>query len=499
MMKGVERSQKSEVRLADALKPDPRAKSRHPSLCILTSLFIAALCFTGPKPVSAFAVEEIARGKVVEKVVCRSDQKLSYALFLPSNYTQGKKWPIVYGFDPGARGHMPVERFKDAAEKYGYIIVGSNNSRNGSMELTVAAIKAMLDDTHARFSIDDARIYATGFSGGARVACSLGYMLKGSVAGVIACGGGFPSNISPSRATPFALFGTAGTEDFNLPEMKQLDRALDQFAIPNRLEIFEGGHEWATADLCTEALAWMEIQAMKTGKREKDERLIDDLLNRELARAREYEASKKIYEAYAVYDRVAADFKGLKDVLEYEKRAGELKDSKEVKLALKQEQEQDRKQLARFKELFALKDSLKNNDERALAMADLKRSLESLKKKSEEKEPGADRTVARRVLNQFFVYLSEEAMSLIQRKSYTEAAQNLVIAAEVMPNNPRLFFNLARVYSLNNEKSRAVEALKKAVEKGFKDQAAIEGEKDLDSLRNETGYRRVLEDIKKSS
>jgi Flp pilus assembly protein TadD len=90
-------------------------------------------------------------------------------------------------------------------------------------------------------------------------------------------------------------------------------------------------------------------------------------------------------------------------------------------------------------------------------------------------------------------------MSLVERKSYAEAAQNLVIATEVVPDNPRLFFNLARVYSLNNEKGRAIEALKKAVEKGFKDQSALESEKDLDSLRNEAGYKRILDDIKKSS
>ncbi|HEX8183488.1 MAG TPA: tetratricopeptide repeat protein [Blastocatellia bacterium] len=482
-----------------ALKVAPTASFRHLSFFLLTLCLLSSLCFIATRPVSASAVEEIAKGSIIEKVACRSDQKLSYALFLPSNYTPAKKWPILYGFDPGARGHMPVERFKTAAEKYGYIIAGSNNSRNGAMDLTVAAIKAMLDDTHARFSIDDKRIYATGFSGGARVACSLGYMLPGAVAGVIACGGGFPSNISPSRATPFALFGTAGKEDFNLPEMKQLDKTLDELAVPNRLEVFEGGHEWATADLCTEALGWMEIQAMKTGRRAKDERLIDDLLNQEIARAREHESSNKIYEAYIVYDRIAADFKGLKGVLEFEKRASELKDSKEVKLALKQEQDQDRKQAARFKELFALKGSLRDSDARAIAMADLKRGIESLKKKSEEKEPGADRTVARRVLNQFFVFLSEEAMSLTQRKSYTEAAQDLAIAAEIAPNNPRLFFNLARLYSLNNDKSRAIEALKKAVKKGFKDATALEGDKDLDLLRNEAGYKRILEEIKKSS
>jgi dienelactone hydrolase len=460
-------------------------------LCILVAV--------KPSSISAFAIEEVAKGKVIEKMTCLSDPNQSYALFLPSNYTPAKKWPIVYGFDPGARGIMPVERFKDAAEKYGYIIAGSNNSRNGAREATAAAIKAMLADTHARFSIDDSRIYAAGFSGGARVACALGYMLQGSVAGVIACSGGFPPSISPSRATPFALFGTAGTEDFNLSEMRQLNKTLDGLSIRNRFEVFDGGHEWANADLCREAIEWMELQAMKTGRRDKDEPLIEDLFNKRLAKAREYEALKKAYDAYTVYETIARDFKGLKDVLELEKRAGELKGSKEVKLALKQNQEQDNKQEIKIKELLALKNNLKDRGVRDIAMVDLKSELERLKRKSEEKEPGRDRNVARRVLNGFFVLLVEEATSLIQQKSYAEAAQNFALAAEIAPNNPRVYYNLARAYSLGDEKSRAIEALKKAIEKGFKDAAALESDKDLDSLHNEAGYRRIIEDLKKSS
>jgi hypothetical protein len=134
--------------------------------CAWLILFIAP-CFGTPRLGTPPAIsEELARGSVVEKVICRSDQTQSYALFLPSAYTPAKRWPIIYGFDPGARGRVPVERFKAAAEKYGYIVVGSNNSRNGAREATMAAIKAVLDDTQARFSIDDARIYAAGFSGG---------------------------------------------------------------------------------------------------------------------------------------------------------------------------------------------------------------------------------------------------------------------------------------------------------------------------------------------
>ena len=90
-----------------------------------------------------------------------------------------------------ARGAVPVARFKDAAEKYGYIVVGSNNSRNGPQPLS-EIVSDLWADTHARFSIDDQRVYLAGFSGGARVAISVAFWLKDRVAGVIACGGGFP-------------------------------------------------------------------------------------------------------------------------------------------------------------------------------------------------------------------------------------------------------------------------------------------------------------------
>src|ERR1044071_9122925 len=167
--------------------------------------------------------QELTRGTVIEKVVCRSDAQQSYALYLPTSYAPGKRWPILYCFDPAARGAVPVGRFKDAAEQYGYIVIGSNNSRNGPSD-TLTILNAMLNDTHARFAIDDRRLYTAGFSGGARVASAVGHSLD--IAGVIACGGGFPTNLAPSRATPFVLFGTAGTEDFNYPEMRQLARTL---------------------------------------------------------------------------------------------------------------------------------------------------------------------------------------------------------------------------------------------------------------------------------
>src|SRR5260370_14037602 len=80
---------------------------------------------------SASPAPQDLQGVVIPKVSCATQPDQSYALYVPSHYTREKRWPIVYAFDPFARGSMPVELMKDAAERYGYIVAGSNNSHNG--------------------------------------------------------------------------------------------------------------------------------------------------------------------------------------------------------------------------------------------------------------------------------------------------------------------------------------------------------------------------------
>jgi len=62
---------------------------------------------------------------------------------VPSNFTPERRWPVILLFDARARGRSGVERYQPAAEKYGYIVAGSNNSRNGPCEPTLEAAKAM--------------------------------------------------------------------------------------------------------------------------------------------------------------------------------------------------------------------------------------------------------------------------------------------------------------------------------------------------------------------
>ena len=159
------------------------------------SLCFLMLCAVGStQDVSKDAPFE--KGKVIEKVVSQSDPNQSYALYLPSQYTPDKKWPILYCFDPSENGKEPADLFREAAEKYGYILACTNNFRSDDSSAPgMQAANTLWKDTHSRFSIQEERIYATGFSGGARISCDIGLQKKGVIAGVIGCGAGFPRTI----------------------------------------------------------------------------------------------------------------------------------------------------------------------------------------------------------------------------------------------------------------------------------------------------------------
>src|SRR4051812_41901874 len=116
---------------------------------------------------------EIPKGQLMEKVACAADNSQTYALYIPTSFDPAKKFPVLFCFDPGARGKAPVERFQAAAEKFGWIVAGSNNSRNGPWDANATAINAMFTDVNKHLPIDGRRIYVTGLSGGARVACQI--------------------------------------------------------------------------------------------------------------------------------------------------------------------------------------------------------------------------------------------------------------------------------------------------------------------------------------
>jgi hypothetical protein len=211
------------------------------------------------------------------------------------------------------------------------------------------------------------------------------------MAGVIASSAGYPDS-EPRKSVLFAVFATAGTEDFNYLELRKLDRALKS---PHHLAIFEGGHGWLSSDLAVEAIEWMEIQAMKSGRRTKDDALLEKIFAKRVA---QLAAESGDPAALLALEGLVSDFKGLKDVSEYATRAAALRRQKPVLEALKKERSEEQREERMITELATLENDLGNVDKRGSSLAELKSLLSNLSRQSNAREDSTTRRLARRVL-----------------------------------------------------------------------------------------------------
>lgn len=335
-------------------------------------------------------------GKVIPEVQCAADASQSYALYLPSQYRGDRTWSVILAFDPGGRGRVPVERLQAAAETYGYIVAGSNNSRNGPWEVSAAAAQALWNDVFSRFPIDSRRVYLAGFSGGARVAMAVA-LSTGRVDGVIASSAGFP-DAQPRQAVPFAVFGTAGTDDFNYQEMREVDRRLTS---AHRVVIFEGGHDWLPASLAPEALGWLELRAMRSGLRPRDEALIDQIF---LQRQKRLEGITNRLEESREVASLVADFGGIRDVSAFAARQAALQRDKAVKDGDKKERAEQQREAGLQAEIERLVAGLKEGPSgRVDTFTELRARLTALAGQARATQDSAARRLARRLLGGIIV------------------------------------------------------------------------------------------------
>ena len=349
----------------------------------ITALLIAATA-------SGAVAQDLPRGTIVDEVKCAGDAAQSYALYVPSTYSPDRRWSLLLAFHAGARGRLMVEKYQAAAEQYGYIVAGSNTSRNGPWAVSMAAAQCMSADMGGRFSIDAKRVYLTGLSGGARVALQVA-LGKNDIAGVIASSAGYPDS-QPRTSVPFALFSTAGSEDFNYLEMRQLDRRLTS---PHYLAVFNGGHTLPPDAVALEAIEWMELQAMKSGRRPRDEALVGRRFEK---RQRAIAAAANPADIVHLLDALVSDFTGLRDVAAETARAKDLSKQADVKKALARQRGDDEAEARMLGDVFDLEAGLSDESRHGVALLQLRDRLSKLSRAATAADESPARSQARRVL-----------------------------------------------------------------------------------------------------
>jgi len=438
------------------------------------------------------------KDQVTDSIKCRDAIGQSYALYRPAKYDNKKSWPVILIFDPSARGKTGVNTFLEAGRKNGFILACSNNSRNGPMGDNFIAAAAMLQDVEERFTIDQKRIYAAGFSGGSRFAMAFAIKEK-KISGVIGCGAGLPNdrNYLPSGNSDFLYYGLAGTRDMNYLEMHDLSGFFsNQTRVISYLRTFPGGHQWPGSDLINDAVEWLVLQTMNRKIIPANQTFLSyienktqNLINSQLSAGNKADA--------ITYMRFAArDFQGTPFGSRMKQSLTDSEKSAEYQIATRRwdkmaatEQESKEKYLNYLSEIVnsgSLPDSASagwKNEIRALIRLRAKDSPENSQ-------------MASRVLNFISILCSDQGTSFYRNKLYAQAAFLFEICTLSDSENQNNYYNLARSLAGSGKSRESVDALSAAMNHGFNSRKTVESDPVFGMIRNDARYKALMLKLK---
>jgi len=398
----------------------------------------------------------------ITKKVCSADTSQSYEVYLPNGYTDQQKWPVIYVFDPHGDGKFAVEHFKYAAEKYGYMVLGSNNSKNGLQTLE-HTLEVLINDAPKSYSIDPNRQYSGGFSGGGRVAVMMA--TKYNNKGIITCGAGMSGFDPQSAPSKFDIFAIAGREDFNYDEVMAIQQ---QFANTDWRYItaaFDGGHNWPSPYLLSKALLWFELNAMKDGLISKDKDLETQTLDSIKLSTDEYIKKGQFLKAT---DELKMGISFIDRLLGTKKLENKLNDL--------QSQDGYINEIQKVEQLKLMEQQLRNEYMQGFNTQNLdwwNSELVTLSDKIKTSNDLFTRQMYSRIKGFLGIVCYSFTSKAIAESNIDLANKCVAIYQKVEPQNPDCFFYKAILLDKNNRSKEAVDTFKKAVSLGFKDMAKV--------------------------
>ena len=442
-------------------------------------IFLSLSCASG-KPDKS---QDFTVSKVYPKVVCAADTSQSYALFLPPRYEKGKPCPVLILFDPSGSGLLPVNLFSAEAAKNGFIIAGSNNSKNGMpFEQTTAIYRNLLADINSRFTIEKKAIYLGGFSGGSRVAGGAA-ISEGGVAGVIGCGAGL-NNTNSKPVSNFSYLAVVGNQDFNYAEMLQLDQSLDYAGYQHHLLVFDGIHHWPPKEIIPGIFTWLRFDAMrqKAIPAERDE--INNFIGKNDSLASTLEAKGDFPGQQETYIKMMHYLQGLTDVAPLQTEIKRLDGNKKV-MALHQQQ----------KDLLEKEKELQNTYSSQLQIQTLAwwtTETAKLQSLSVKKGDPALSQVYKRVLGFLSLDCYMYATNAMKQQNLDLADRYIELYRLVDPGNTEHRYLAAKVAAIKNQPDAVFVALKQAVDLGFKDFGRLKADVDFKPYREDERFKSIV-------
>lgn len=388
----------------------------------------------------------------------------SFAYYLPDTDPGAAGFPVLFVFDPAARGRLGVAVFEAAAKENGWAVFCSNGSRNGSFQRNFEVAQRLIDHSFKNFPLDNEQIYTAGFSGGARLAGAIA-VLSGSIKGVIGCGASFAQNTNyfPAPGANFVWAGIVGNKDMNYQELLQAEGWLTSISLPHRLFFFDGRHRWPPQDAILRATRYIKFATTEAPGKQQGEAA----LSRELALADSLELAEDLLGTVRTLRGIQSDFPASRLPDDFALRVHTLASSSEYK-----KQQQTWEKITEEEEGFwaNLFQKFKKELKAEKAAPDTRwwnKQRNLLEERYQESEDPQLQNMAARIKNRLFagaIETSDPFKNEARARSFGYCSRLLVT---FFPNYAYSWVREAEARMLLKEPDQAVEDLKKAAELGL--------------------------------
>ncbi|MEP1093869.1 MAG: hypothetical protein ABJG78_02100 [Cyclobacteriaceae bacterium] len=405
----------------------------------------------------------------------------SYALYLPLNYDAEKKYPVIFFFEPLARAQLPLNLYRDLADKYGLILTCSNNSKNFTLPMaSLDAADAIIKDVFAKFKVNEDMTIASGFSGGSRVSMAVATQFP-AVRGIIGVGAVGPMfsehTLKGSHRIPYV--GLVGDKDFNYLEHYRGERLLTENGVDNIRLVFNREHQWAPVDDYEIGLIWMIKKLDQSGAMAiVNKPLIDDYLQK-------VSDSVSIVDAARISKCFESDF-GV-DVIDMSVDASLLaKEQKKLTKAIEVEE----KLRLQLEDSLHTAFKLQPNKNRNSAMNWIISTGLTHKRRKEQyqKRDPYRALMYARVFNFIKASGYEFAMEGLIRKNYTQAYVAIEICSSMIENERWENWMKCKLYAMNNDIPTATHYLEKLIKSGFENGKALQADSTFNVLKDTKPY-----------
>ncbi|MEI7981155.1 MAG: hypothetical protein WCI71_05850, partial [Bacteroidota bacterium] len=436
-------------------------------------------------------------GMIHETIRVIKHSEFSYALYLPAaissiesgvrnNPGSESRYPVILAFDPHGNGLIPVKKYRELAEKYGFILIGSNDSRNGLPGDQVSTIlSAMFEEIENWYPVDSGQFYTMGFSGGARVSC-IAAMMNHGVKGVIGCGAGFPQGQQPPLYK-FDYFGMVGTADFNLNEMMVLDSMLTILGLRHFIATFNGSHEWPPAGRMEDAIQWNILNAMKDNRLNKDEQQIKQILASFSDRIGAAKQAKQLMEAAGLCKEAIQFSTGLTSPEIFKTELREVEQLSEY-----------RKQAAYHLNILKKEQKEQQFLMNALFTQDLTWWSDRIKKLSARgMKNNPEDTLMNARLRSFLSLLCYSNVNAAMKQQKNDMAEKLTGVYQLAdPANPEANYLYAVILIQRNDTTMAIRQLQAAISKGFSDKGRLLSQTEFEGIKKTPSFFDLVQKMK---